>query len=289
MTLEAILNPIVEGVLCGAFLWALLWVTLHGAAWLRLRGAFPELVLNAPAEDLRRELRRRENDLLLLASAAAAAISAWLAAMLFAATRYSGWLMWALFALACALFVAWTSFLVLGFMRWYQSRYAVRASAALGGVFARLSLQGHRVFHAMPLGDEIQDHVVIGARGAFVVRVLTRRPTKTAISARLHGRFVEFQDGMGLPAPVLSAERGARALADLSAKNLSHRINVRPVIALPGWEISPPESPVSEVLLINEKNAMMLLGWTKPADNLFDDDAAKLQELLVRLCSNPQL
>jgi hypothetical protein len=226
---------------------------------------------------------------LLLAGAASTAISAWLVAMLFGAMRFSGWLMWTLFALACALFVTWTVFLTLGFMRWYRSRYAVRASAALGAVFARLSLQGHRVFHAVPLGDEIQDHVVVGTRGAFVVRVLVRRPTKLARSVRLHGRFIEFQDGIGLPAPVLSAERGARALGDLSAKHLSHRINVRPVIALPGWEISPPESPVSEVLLINEKNAMMLLGWTKPADNLFDDDAARLQELLIKLCSNPLL
>lgn len=289
MSLETIINSIAEGALCGAALWALMWATLRVSGVLRLRGIFPELVLNAPAEDLRRELRRRENDLLLLAGAACAAISAWLAAMLFGATRYSGWLMWTLFGLGCALFVAWAVFLVLGFMRWYQSRHAARASAALGAVFARLSLQGHRVFHAVPLADEIQDHVVIGTRGAFVVRVVARRPTKQAKSVRLNGRFVEFQDGIGLPAPVVSAERGARALADLSAGSLSHRINVRPVLALPGWEIAPPQGALSQVLLINEKNAMMLLGWTKPADNLFDDDAARLQEQLIKLCSNPLL
>ena len=289
MTLETIINSIAAGALCGAALWALMWALPRLARMLRLRGVFAELVLNAPAEDLRRELRRRENELLLLAGAAGAAISAWLAAMLFGATRYSGWLMWTLFGLGCALFVAWAVFLVLGFMRWYQSRYAVRASAALGAVFARLSLQGHRVFHAVPLADEVQDHVIIGTRGAFVVRVVTRRPTKQAKSVRLNGRFVEFQDGIGLPEPVVSAERGARALADLSAGNLSHRINVRPVLALPGWEIAPPQGPLSQVLLINEKNAMMLLGWTKPADSLFDDDAARLQEHLIKLCSNPLL
>ncbi|HEV2212333.1 MAG TPA: nuclease-related domain-containing protein, partial [Gammaproteobacteria bacterium] len=178
---------------------------------------------------------------------------------------------------------------VLGFMRWYASRHAARASAALGAVFARLALQGHRVFHAVPLGEEVADHVVIGSRGAFVILVLARRPRKEAKSARLHGRFLEFQDGIGLPAPVLSAERCARALAELSGRNLSHRINVRPVVAVPGWEIAPAESPVSDVLLVNEKNAMMLLGWTKPADALFEEDAAKLQEQLVKLCANPSL
>ena len=66
-------------------------------------------------------------------------------------------------------------FLVLGFLRWQASRFAARAGAALGAVFARLALQGHRVFHAVSLA-EVQDHLVIGTRGAFVIRVVARRP-----------------------------------------------------------------------------------------------------------------
>lgn len=289
MSLVEVINALSAGVVCGLFVWALLWLVARISPWLRLRGVFADLVLNAAAETARQELRRRETQLLLLAAAACGALAAFLAALLFDAARFSGWLLWTLFGLACALIVAWGVFLVLGFMRWHASRFAARASAALGAVFARLALQGHRVFHAVPLAEGIADHVVIGTRGAFVVLVVARRPSKDVKSVRLHGRFVEFQDGIGLPGPVLNAERSARALAELSARNLSHRINVRPVVALPGWEIAPPESPVSEVLLLNEKNAMMLLGWTRPADNLFEEDAARLQELLVKLSANPAL
>jgi hypothetical protein len=66
-------------------------------------------------------------------------------------------------------------------------------------------------------------------------------------------------------------------------KGLSHRPHVLPVVAVPGWEIAPPQGAAGETFLANEKTAMLLTLATKPADYLMDADVALLQEQLARL------
>jgi hypothetical protein len=289
MSTGSIINAIAGGVLSGALMWALLWLCVRAAALLRFKGAFVDYVLNASAEEPRSELRWVEADLQLLAAAGSAAAAAFGALLLFGGARFSGWLMWILFGLGCALFVAWVTFVVLKFIRWRAGRFAVRANAAIGASLARLAVNGHRVFHSVPLGGELLDHVVVGPKGAFAVTVVSRRTLKEATTARHNNRFVEFQDGIALADPIIVAERGARGLAELSGKILSHKIRVRPVVAVPGWEVGPAQSPAGDAVLVNEKNAMMLLRFSQPADHIFDEDVAKLQEQLHQMCRNPML
>lgn len=85
----------------------------------------------------------------------------------------------------------------------------------------------------------------------------------------------------------MAVERCARRLAELASKQLGHRVTVRPVLAMPGWEVAPPG--VGDLLLVNEENAVMLLGWSRPADHLFAEDVPALQELLARLSLNRAL
>lgn len=281
-----VLDVLSGAVFAATLAWGLSWVIAHVAPFLRFKGAFAELTLNSPGERARAALRAVERDLLLLAAAACTALTAAAVLCVFGSARLSGLWMWLLFALACLLFSAWWFFLVRGFIHWRHCRYAARAHVALAAALGRLAMQGQRVFHDVPLGEGTLDHLVVGKLGAYAITLVARRPGKLGNVARINGRSIEFQDGFALLDTLALAERGARAVADATAKGLSHRIHVLPVVAVPGWEIAPAQGQAGEVFLINEKSAVMLLRAGKPADHLMDQDAAALQEQLTRLCVN---
>lgn len=284
MQLGNLLNTIAAGVFAGTLFWLLMWPLVRVTPLLRLKGVFPELVLNGCAEQAREALHLASRELAMLTGAACAAVAAFLA-LLFMETPVSfGVLSYVLFAIACLLTVAWGVFAVRGLRRWWQYRFAARADAALGAVLGRVAMAGHRVFHDVSLGNERFEHVVVGPRGIFVVRVVARRAVKQARAVRLNGRTLEFQDGKVLADPIVSVERGARLLAELVERSLSHRVAVRPVVAVPGWEVAPAHG--TELLLVNEKNALMLPGWSRPADHVFEEDLPALQERLARLSVN---
>lgn len=284
MTLQLIINLITAAIFAGAVSWALLWLTLRAALALRPKGAFPQGVQNAAGGLARRELRRLERELAVLTAGAAAALAAAALLFVYGSARFTGVWLWLLFGLACALLVGWGVFLVRQLLRWREARFAARAQAAFAGSLARLNLQGMRVFHDVVLGDVTLDHVVLGLRGLFAVRLVARRPPRGAETVvRINGRSIEFQDGFALLDTLALAERGARALADMQVKGLSHRPHVLPVVAVPGWEIAPAQGAAGETFLANEKTAMLLTRVSKPADYLMEADVALLQEHLARL------
>ena len=290
MGLPLIITVITVAVFAGAIAWLLLWLTLRVAGLLRFRGAFPDLVQTVPGGMARRELRLLERELATLTAAASAALSSALVLVFYGEARFAGLWMWALFGLACALAVAWTFFLVQHLRRWRELRFAARAQAAFAAALGRLNLQGHRVFHDVDAGGILLDHVVLGAKGCFAIHLVSRRPRKGAETVvRINGRSIEFQDGHALLDTIALAERGARALADLPVKGLSHRLHVLPVVAVPGWEIAPPQGQAGETFLTNEKTGMLLLRASKPADYLMDADAAVLHEHLARMNVDPLL
>ena len=72
-----------------------------------------------------------------------------------------------------------------------------------------------------------------------------------------------------------SLEREFRRLLD-------HRVRVRSVIAVPGWDIA--EQGSDEHLLVNERSLPMLRGWKDQADYLMNEDVDALHELLTSRC-----
>ena len=279
-----IISIITAAVLVGVLAWLLLWLMLRVASALRFKGAFPDGVQNAPGGIARRELRRLERELAVLTAAASAAIGAASLLLLYGAVRFTGLWLWLLFGIACALALAWIIFLVRQLMRWREARFAARAQAAFAASLSRLNLQGSRVFHDVVLGELVLDHVVLGLRGLFAIRVVTRRPKRGVETVvRINGRSIEFQDGHALLDTLSLTERAARALADLQVKGLSHRPHVLPVVAIPGWEIAPAQGAAGETFLANEKTAMLLTRASKPADHLMEADVALLQEQLTKL------
>lgn len=289
MTLTTVINALSAGVFVAALSWALAWTLAWGVPKLRFGGAFADSVPTVPGETARCELRAAERDLMMLAVAACAALAAYLALLVYGGPRLTGVWMWVLFGLACALFVTWWVFLVRVTLRWRECRYAARAHAALAATLGRLAMQGHRVFHDLMLGEVIVDHLVMGKLGVFAIRLVARRLGKKGNVARINGRSIEFQDGFALLDTIALAERGARAVADMPVKGLSHRIHVQPVVAVPGWEIAPPQGQAGDTFLVNEKTAVMLLRNSKPAQHLMDEDAVVLHEHLSRVCVNRTL
>lgn|GEM_PF-3082460 len=290
MPVALVISIITAAVFAGAITWGLLWLVLRAASALRFKGAFPDGVQNAAGGMARRELRRLERELAVLAAAASAAIGAASVLLLYGTARFAGLWLWLLFGVACALAVAWGVFLVRQLLRWREARFAARAQAAFAASLGRLNLQGMRIFHDVTLGNITLDHVVLGLRGLFAIRVVTRRPKRGAETVvRINGRSIEFQDGHALLDTLSLTERAARVLADLQVKGLSHRPHVLPVVAVPGWEIAPPQGAAGETFLSNEKTAMLLTRASKPADHLMEADVALLQEQLARMTVDPIL
>lgn len=63
---------------------------------------------------------------------------------------------------------------------------------------------------------------------------------------------------------------------------LDHRVRVRSVIAIPGWEIAGQAA--EEHLLVNERTLPMIGGWRDSSGGLMDDDMDALHELMAGRC-----
>jgi hypothetical protein len=75
--------------------------------------------------------------------------------------------------------------------------------------------------------------------------------------------------------------KSSRLEHELSAM-LNHRIKVRSVIAVPGWQVHGQAS--DDHLVVNENNLPMLRGWKDANDYLMDDDVDAIHEQLTSRC-----
>ena len=66
------------------------------------------------------------------------------------------------------------------------------------------------------------------------------------------------------------------------SKLLKHKIRVRTVIVVPGWEV---KSQASEAYLaVNERNLAMLTGWKDPNDFLMNEETDVVQKMMTKRC-----
>ena len=73
---------------------------------------------------------------------------------------------------------------------------------------------------------------------------------------------------------IAALERDFRRLLD-------HRVRVRSVIAVPGWEVH--EQRCEEHLLVNDRSLSMLRGWKDQADYLMNEDVDALHLMLAAI------
>ena len=163
----------------------------------------------------------------------------------------------------------------------YQLQFLRDANVAIGHQLQQISVQGTRVFHDVGTSAGIVDHVIIGQNGIYAVNVVARRSGKRA-HARLRDNAIEYSNGKTNHSIVDIAVKTSRLQKEFR-QLLGHKVRVRSVIAVPGWDIG--EQSTDEYLLVSERTIAMLSGWKDNTDHLMNEDVDVLQKELTSRCA----
>lgn len=169
---------------------------------------------------------------------------------------------------------------VLNIFRKRRLRFVRDANIAIGHSLQCLTDNQNRVFHDVKCATGIIDNIVIGLHGIYAVFVISKRPNKDN-RVRLSHSELSFAPG-GFVISLGEFAARAKQFAKLVNNELGHQVLVRPVIAVPGWEIESQAS--EEFLLVNERNVAMLRGWRDEKDYLMNDEVETIQTLLRQSC-----
>lgn len=169
--------------------------------------------------------------------------------------------------------------LVQTFVERRQVRLLRDANIAVGHQLQQIATGFGRVYHDVETSAGVIDHVIVGQNGAYAVNVFARRPAKNG--------HVEFGNNSLLYQPsgkthtiVATAKRTAALERDFR-RLLDHRVRVRSVIAVPGWEIHEQSS--EDHLLVNDRSLPMLRGWKDQSDYLMNEDVDALHQMLTEI------
>lgn len=203
--------------------------------------------------------------------------------MLRAQPLFSGYPDWQIYLQLCflgctALFAAYK--LISTVIAKRQVRFLHDASVAIAHQLSQMSSGVTHVYHDIETTAGVIDHVVVCQLGVYAVNVVGKRCDRGAVARCIENRLQ------------LSNQEGSVSVTGLLARNnrLGKRlrqvsgspVSVRSVIALPGWEIA--EQPDDGHLLVNERNASMLLGWKDTTSFLLDEDVTAIREALAQVC-----
>ena len=155
------------------------------------------------------------------------------------------------------------------------------ANIAVGHQLQRLATGVGHTYHDVETSAGIIDHIIIGQNGAYAISVFAR-PTVKNGAVSLINNELQF-DPSGHTLSVVSTNAKIAGLEREFRRLLDHRVRVRSVIAIPGWQIG--EQSGEEHLLVNEWNLPMLSGWKDQADYLMNEDVDALHKLLTSRCS----
>jgi nuclease-like protein len=163
----------------------------------------------------------------------------------------------------------------------YQVQFLRDANVAIGHQLQQISVQGTRVFHDVKTSTGIVDHVIVGQNGIYAINVVARRSVRRA-HARLRDNVIEYSNSKANQSIVDIAAKTSRLQKEFR-QLLDHKVRVRSVIAVPGWDIG--EQSTDDYLLVNERTIAMLSGWKDNTDNLMNEDVEILQKELMSRCA----
>lgn len=155
------------------------------------------------------------------------------------------------------------------------------ANIAIGHQVQRIAGDFGRVYHDVETAAGVIDHVVVSASGAYAINVIARRPVADG-TVRLDGTDLIFEPS-GTPVSIVPLAEAIAALEREFRRLLDHRVRVRSVIAIPGWDIAGQSG--DEHLVANEKSLPMLRGWNDRNDLLMNEDVDTLYQLLTARCT----
>lgn len=154
------------------------------------------------------------------------------------------------------------------------------ASMATGHALQTITANQNRVFHDVPCAAGIIDNVVAGLHGIYTVSVIARQSGKNNRAILKDDRLTfDGKNAISVRRSATKSEQLARELREVTG----HKIRVRSVIAIPGWEIESQQS--SEFLVVNERNLTMLTGWKDPKEYLMNEDIEAIHRLLTKRCT----
>lgn len=246
--------------------------------------SFSECIMHEAAQRFRDELERLSSSQATYLSGALVFVMLFICAYLLRARElFAGYPSWQLY-LQLSFLVLAAGYAAYRLTRTVLARHQVKflrdANIAIGHELQQLSAGSTRVFHDIETSAGIVDHVIIGQNGIYAVNVVAARSHKRA-HARLKGNSIQF-----------SNKRTEQSIVEIAAKTtrlqkefrqlLGHKIRVRSVIAIPGWDIG--EQPKDDHLLVNEWNIAMLSGWRDSSDHLMNEDVEALNKELTARC-----
>jgi hypothetical protein len=242
---------------------------------------FADSIMREAAQRFRDEFDRLSNRQATYLSAGLVFVVLFIAAYILQAERlYAGYPDWQLYLFLGALtFGALLALikLVQTFVERHQVRLLRDANIAVGHQLQRIATGFGRVYHDVETSAGIIDHVIVGQNGAYAVNVFARRPAKNG-HVELDNNSLLYQPSGKTHTIVATAKRTAALERDFR-RLLNHRVRVRSVIAVPGWEIH--EQSNEEHLLVNDRSLPMLRGWKDQADYLMNEDVDALHQMLT--------
>jgi hypothetical protein len=246
---------------------------------------FADSIMREAAQRFRDEFERLTNTQSDYLSAGLVFLVLFMAAYVLNAERlFAGYPVWQLNILLMAL-IAGAMLALFQLAQTILARRRVKllrdANIAVGHQLQRIAAGFGRVYHDVETAAGIIDHVIVGQNGAYAVNVFARRPAKNGC-VELESNALSFGQGSKPLSIVKTAARTA-ALEREFRRLLDHRVRVRSVIAVPGWQVNSQSS--EEHLVVNDKSLPMLKGWKDKADYLMNEDVEALHQLLTTRCS----
>ena len=246
--------------------------------------SFSDSIMREAAQRFRDEFDRLTNEQSTYLGAGLLFVLLFVAAYVLNAERlFEGYPKWQLYLLlaalaGAALLAAWR--LLKTILDRRQIQLLRDANIAIGHQLQSMATGLGRAYHDVETSSGIIDHMIIGQNGAYAITVVAR-PSRKNGTVELQGNELQFRPPGATYSVVDTGEKVA-SLEREFRRLLDHRVRIRSVIAIPGWEIS--EQPGEDNLLVNEKNLPMLRGWKSKADHLMNEDVDALHKLLTSRC-----
>lgn len=244
---------------------------------------FADAIGRESAQRFRDELERITTAQWTYLSAAIVFVVLFIAAHTLEAGRlYAGYPDWQLYAfcgLLGVLSVVILRHLVLSYVKRNEVALLRDANVAVGHRLQHIAADFGRLYHDVETESGVIDHLIVGASGVYAVNVLAERPVANG-EVVLDGSVLQFEPG-GKSRSLLPVAKSIASLEREFRRLLDHRVRVRSVIAVPGWE--PREQAGDEHLIVNDRNLAMLRGWKDQADYLMNEDLDALQRRLAVL------
>jgi hypothetical protein len=153
-------------------------------------------------------------------------------------------------------FVAWS---LIKMLKLFKERRLFKlgldCEMAMGQELNCLIVQGYRVYHDIPADGFNIDHVAIGPNGVFAIETKGRSKCNNkngaaAAQVIFEGKRLVFPDRVETQ-PLEQARWQARWLSNWLSSAVGHKVQTKPVLALPGWFIIRKEP--SDVFLLSGK------------------------------------